>query len=137
MNGRESNWGVIKVGVPQGSVLGPLLFLIYINDLEKGIKSDVKFFADDTSLFSIVQNPVVSAENLQYDLNSINNWAYQWKMSFNPDPNKQAEEILFSQKCTSPEHQKFYFNNIAVKSVDRHKHLGLTFRPSPNFCEAY
>ena len=57
LNGIESNWGEIKAGVPQGSVLGPLLFLVYINDLEEGIKSNVKFFADDTSLFSIVQDP--------------------------------------------------------------------------------
>ena len=121
----ESNWGEPKVGVPQGSVLGPLLFLVYINDLEKGIKSNVKFFADDTSLFSIVHNPVFSAEDLQHDLNLISNWAHQWKMSFNPDPNKQAEE----QKCTSPEHPKIYFNNIEVNRVSHHKHLGLTLDP--------
>ena len=51
INGSESNWGKIESGVPQGSVLGRLLFLIYINDLEIGIKSHIKFFADDTSLF--------------------------------------------------------------------------------------
>ena len=64
----ESNWDDIKAGVPQGSVLGPLLFLVYINDLKEGIKSSVKFFADDTSLFSIVRDPVVSAEELDQDL---------------------------------------------------------------------
>ena len=53
LNGMETNWAEIKSGVPQGSVLGPLLFLVYINDLEEGIKSSVKFFADDTSLFSV------------------------------------------------------------------------------------
>ena len=57
LNGCESNWDFIKAGVPQGSVLGPLLFLIYINDLEKGIKSPVKFFADDTFVFSVVHDP--------------------------------------------------------------------------------
>ena len=61
INSSESSWGDIKAGVPQGSVLGPLLFLVYINDLEDGIKSSVIFFADDTSLFSIVRDPLISA----------------------------------------------------------------------------
>ena len=59
LNGQESYWGDIKTGVPQGSVLGPLLFLVYINDLEEGIKSSIKFFADDTSMFSIVHDPQI------------------------------------------------------------------------------
>ena len=64
LNGMESNWGDIRAGIPQGFVLGPLLFLIYINDLEEGIESHVKFFADDTSLFSIVMDPTTSADKL-------------------------------------------------------------------------
>ena len=98
LNGSVSPFCEIGSGVPQGSVLGPLLFLIYINDLEDNIISNVKFFADDTMLFSIVQNPVTSASDLNNDLNLINKWAYQWKMAFNPDPTKQAVEVLFSQK---------------------------------------
>ena len=54
INGVKSSFYPVESGVPQGSVLGPLLFLIYINDLESNIKSNVKFFADDTMLFSIV-----------------------------------------------------------------------------------
>ena len=110
-----------------------MLFLIYINDLEEGIKSHVKFFADDTSIFSIVKNPIVSAENLQHDLNLITGWAYQWKMSFNPDPNKPAVEVLFSQKVKSPDHLPINFNNIEVKRVTDHKHLGLTLDSKLSF----
>ena len=71
LNGKASQWGDIEAGVPQGYVLGPLLFLIYINDLENGIKSKIKFFADDTSLFSIVIDPVTSANDLNHDLKLI------------------------------------------------------------------
>ena len=126
LNGSVSGWGLIEAGVPQGSVLGPLLFLIYINDLEKGIKSEVKFFADDTSLFSIVSDPVITAAQINHDLQLIEQWAYQWKMSFNPDPNKQAIELLFSQKKKNINHPPLFFNQKQVVSVTVHKHLGLT-----------
>ena len=125
LNGQFSEWGPIQSGVPQGSVLGPLLFLVYINDLEKGIKSKIKFFADDTSLFSIVADPNISAEELNHDLQLICQWALQWKMKFNPDPTKPAEELIFSNKLVRQEHPPLFFNNIEVKQVPEHKHLGL------------
>ena len=75
-------------GVPQGSILGPLLFLIYINDLPNGLKSNPKLFADDASLFSTVQNINTSTVNLNNDLTKISEWAVQLKMNFNPDPSK-------------------------------------------------
>ena len=90
LNGSYSEYSCIESGVPQGSVLGPLLFLIYINDLERNIKSNIKFFADDTMLFSIVKDPEISANELNHDLDIINKWAHQWKLKFNPDPSKQA-----------------------------------------------
>ena len=102
LNGSFSDYSEIKSGVPQGSVLGPLLFLIYINDLEKNIKSNIKFFADDSMLFSIVKDPVISADDLNHDLNIIYQWAHQWKMEFNPDPTKQANDVLFSCKKSCP-----------------------------------
>ena len=104
LNGFPTDYSTIESGVPHGSILGPLLFLIYINDLEKNIKSNVTFFADDTMLFSIVMDPLISANELNFDLNIINQWAYQWKMEFNPGPNKQATEVLFSCKTICPYH---------------------------------
>ena len=133
LNGQASEWAPLLSGVPQGSVLGPLLFLVFINDLECGIKSQIKFFADDTSLYSIVKDPVVSAAELQHDLDVISEWANQWKMSFNPDPTKPAEEILFSQKTSEIYHPPLYFNGIEVKRVSEHKHLGLVLDPKLNF----
>ena len=125
LNGSYSSYSTIESGVPQGSVLDPLLFLIYINDLEKNIKSNIKFFADDTMLFSIVNDPAISANNLNHDLDIIQRWAYQWKMEFNPDPTKQANEVLFSCKKSSPNHPQLIFNGIVVSKVNDQKHLGL------------
>ena len=124
-NGLLSSPRTLKTGVPQGSVLGPLLFLIYINDLEEGIQSNVKIFADDTMLYSIVDDVNTIADQLNHDLNLIENWAFQWKMSFNPDPSKQAVELLFSQRKVKPNHPPLFFNNTEVHSTDKQKHLGL------------
>ena len=85
LNGQSSSWAPVCAGVPQGSILGPLFFLIYINDLSKDISSTVKLFADDTSIFSVVDDVNVSVVQLNNDLLKISKWAYQWKMSFNPD----------------------------------------------------
>ena len=125
LNGFSSDYSRIESGVPQGSVLGPLLFFIYINDLEQNIKSNVNFFADDTMLFSVVNNPSISASELNQDLKGISQWAYQWKMEFNPDLNKQATEPLFSSKKTSPNHPSLFFNESIVPKVNEQKYLGL------------
>ena len=111
--------------MPLGPVLGPLLFLIYINDLEKHIKSNIDFFADDTMLFSVVKDPVKSADDLNHDLDIIYQWAHQWKVEFNPDLSKQATEVLFSCKKVRPNHPQLIFNGINVNKVDEQKHLGL------------
>ena len=81
LNGSFSSYSTVESGVPQGSVLGPLLFLIYINDLERNIKSNIKFFADDTMLFSIVKDPTISANNLNHILISYNNGLINGKWS--------------------------------------------------------
>ena len=133
INGSYSDYASIVSGVPQGSVLGPLLFLVYINDLENNLKSNVKFFADDTMLYSVVKDPLITAADLNHDLDTINKWAHQWKMEFNPDPTKQAKEVLFSCKKKSPVHPDLVFNGTVVTKVDEHKHLGLTLQSNLSF----
>ena len=91
LNGQTSEWRNVTAGVPQGSVLRPLLFLIYINNLSGDLSSKAKFFAYDTSLFSVTHDIITSANELNNDLKKISDWAFQWKMSFNPDPSKQAQ----------------------------------------------
>ena len=98
LNRQNSPWVNVEAGLPQGSILGPLLLLIYMNDLSENLVSNPKLFADDASLFSVIFDKDLSANNLNDDLNRINNWAFQWKMSFNPDSNKQTQEVLFIRK---------------------------------------
>ena len=71
LNGQTSAWTPVLAGVPQGSILGPLFFLIYINDLTKDISSTAKLFADDTSIFSVVNNINVTADQMNKDLEKI------------------------------------------------------------------
>ena len=97
--------------MPQGSILGPLLFLVYINDLSKNLPSNAKLFAEDTSIFSVVHDISLPSLQLNDDLIKISNWAYQWKMSFNPEVTKQAQEVVFSHKIQKVTHPTVYFNN--------------------------
>ena len=79
LNGKSSNLSPIAAGVPQGSVLGPLFFLVYINDLVESISSDVKLFADGTPLF--VYDEGIAADQLNRDLKVISDWAYHGRCS--------------------------------------------------------
>ena len=135
LNGQTSSWRPILAGVPQGSILGPLLFLIYINDLPNELKSNAKLFADDTSLYSVVKDPTVSAFELNHDLDIISKWAIQWKMSFNPDPSKQAQEVLFSHKIENAFHPPLFFNQVPVKPTNLQKHLGMHLDTKLSFKE--
>ena len=77
LNGQFSSWTSVNAGVPQGSILGPLLFLIYINDLADGLSSNAKLFADNTFLFSVIHDVGTSANELNNDLYEINKWTFQ------------------------------------------------------------
>ena len=68
LNGQSSEWREISTGVPQGSVVGPLFFLIYLDDLTNNLQCDVVLFVDDTSLFALVKNEIISAQQMNRDL---------------------------------------------------------------------
>ena len=133
LNGNNSNWNKIKAGVPQRSILDPLFFLIYINDLSSEVSCSAKLFADDTSLFSVVENVNETTANLNKDLENINRWAQQWKMSFNPDPTKMTQKVLFSRKKSKVIHPSLIFNGKDVSRSESLKHLGLAFDLKLNF----
>ena len=79
---------------------GNTIFLVYINDISRNLSTNVKLFADDNSLFSIVNDANKSFENLSNDLFIISNRAYQWKVYFNPYRSKQAQGVIFSKKTS-------------------------------------
>ena len=84
INGHSSRYKAIEAGVPQGSIMGRLLFLIYINDIINNLTSNACLFADDTSLYVLVNNPNEAAVKLNDDLLKIDSWSKQWLVTFNP-----------------------------------------------------
>ena len=135
LNGQTSSWRPVLAGVPQGSILGPLLFLVYVSDLPNRLKSNAKLFADDTSLFAIVKDKQESADVLNKDLSLISKWVFNWKMFFNPDTNKTAQEVLFSRRKKTQNHPNISLNNIQVERVSHQKHLGIILDEKLNFKE--
>ena len=98
LNGQCSSSMDVQAGVPLGSLLGPLLFLIYFNDLLDKLVSNPKLFADDTALFSTVTYLNVTANQINNNLHNVSTWAYQCKINFNPDTSKQTQEVIFRRK---------------------------------------
>ena len=131
MDGTCSDWADVKAGVPQGSILGPILFLVYINDLFEVVTSDIRIFADDTFIFRVVDP--CSTEDLNKDLRNITAWAHQWKKLFNPDMTKQAVEVVFSKKVEPTKFDQLNFNGIPSKQEDETKHIGLMLDRKLNY----
>ena len=119
--GGSSHWLSIEAGVPQGSILCPLLFLIYINDIVTHIKSTVRLSADDASLYLIVDEPVEAARCLNSDLELIDQWAERWLVKFNA---AKSESLFISGKANRQYFPPLLVNNEPIKVVTSHKHLG-------------
>ena len=83
LEGEFSEKSCVRSGVPQGTVLGPLCFLLFVNDIGNDITSNIKLFADDTLLYGLVHNSD-DAISLQSDLDKLVEWAKLWQMAFNP-----------------------------------------------------
>ncbi len=111
----------ISAGVPQGSVLGPLLFLVYVNDIAESLTSITRLFADDSSLAVSDSDSTFIENTLNADLQSITNWSKQWLVQFNPN---KTEAIFFS--LSQRPRPSLYFNDTQLNFFEHHKHLGLT-----------
>jgi len=130
INGQESSWSNINAGVPQGSILGPLLFLVFINDIVNEVNCQIKLFADDTSIYAIVDNPLVASITLNSDFDRIQKWADKWLVNFNP---KKTKSMIISRKKDLPYHPPLIMERNVIKTVDSHKHLGLIFSSDGNW----
>jgi hypothetical protein len=124
INGQKSDWLKPNAGVPQGSILGPLLFLVFINDITNNIESNINLFADDTSLMEIIDNYVDSYAKLNRDLNRLSNWANKWLVTFNAN---KTVYLKISRKTNPAPNPVLLLNGIIIREVFQHKHLGVTF----------
>ena len=123
INNATSSLLSVNAGVPQGSVLGPLLFLVYVNDIAENLLSLVRLFADDSSLFFSATNIQDIEGVINHDLAFISSWAKKWLVDFNPI---KTVAMLFSLRPVDYL-LSLNFNNTVINFVENHKHLGVTF----------
>ena len=125
VDGTESNEAGVTSGVPQGSVLGPALFLFYINDLPNSLHSTVRLFADDT----ILNNSATEPRVLQDDLQRLETWEREWDMEFHP---KKCQHISFTRK-RHPADNTYSLHNTDIPKSDSVKYLGVTLDTKLNW----
>ena len=130
LNGQKSEWRNTTAGVPQGSILGPLLFLIFVNDITEGIESDIHLFADDTSLMEIIENYNDSYAKVNRDLQRLSTWANRWLVTFNA---AKTVYLKVSRKVNAAPKPVLKLDGKDIKEVSSHKHLGLTFNDEHNW----
>ena len=120
IKGEKTDFKSVSAGVPQGSVLGPLLFLIYINDIVNNTESVIKLSADDTSLSLALNNPDSRAEILNHDLEKNQERAKKWKVRFKEE---KTEQLNFTSGQN--ENQQLTFGSTTLKETPSHKYLGI------------
>ena len=125
IQGQSSSWGTIKADVPQGSVLGSLMFLIFINDIVDVVRSKIKLFADDTTLYIDVDNPIAAAKTINSDLSSLHQWSRDWLITFNA---LKTDSMLVTRKSSTTDHPPISFQGHVLQDTNNHKHLGITLR---------
>ena len=121
VNGTKSKWSPVTSGVPQGSVLGPTLFLIYINDIASDVTSTLRLFADDSILYKEIKSTEDQLQ-LQNDLQKVFNWAGKWQMSFNAS---KCEFLQITRK-TKPLTHTYTVDGQNIAETSKHKYLGVT-----------
>ena len=119
----ESKSSPVISGIPQGSVLGPTLFTIFINDLPECVESACKVFADDTKIY----NSTTNRQRLQQDLDNVQAWSEMWQLPFNTS---KCKCLHFGSK--NPEYI-YYLNNTEVSNCEEEKDLGVTFDKTLKF----
>jgi ribonucleases P/MRP protein subunit RPP40 len=119
--GEHSDWAPVLSGVPQGSVIGPLLFLIYINDLPDKVRATVRLFADDTIMYMTLTCPQ-DATSLQEDLNRLAVWEEKWQMKFHP----KKCSVLRITRSQSPQIHNYLLHGHILKTETDSKYLGVT-----------
>ena len=121
LDGEQSSWQDVLSGVPQGSVLGPILFIIFINDLEAGIKSRILKFADDAKLIGKVAS-VEDLQTIKKDLENLWKWSEDWQMKFNVEKCKIMHIGYKNNK------EKFELGGKELIEVEEEKDLGVVVR---------
>ncbi len=128
INGLASDWAPVTSGVPQGSVLGPVLFVIYINDIDLGLNNFIAKFADDTK----IGNSVISdcdRQSLQEDFRKISAWSYRWEMPFN------INKCHILQEGTRNKKYEYEMGGVKLESVHCVKDLGVTITSNLKFSQ--
>ena len=128
INGHCSEWKDVSSGVPQGSVLGPILFTIFINDIDNSVKSKLSKFADDTKLGKVVNNES-QAREFQSDLDKLYYWSKQWKMEFN------LEKCVCMHVGYKNKNFNYHIGETVLKSVESEKDLGIIIDKNFKFTE--